>query len=230
MASIVLLLDYFKKRYKNRQFKHIRNTVLLLCIGYFMVPVNIIAPLTEAYGWLCASLFAIGFQKKKTGLVLLSFVLAAFSRETFLLYAVFFLGLLLLLQRKRLKHLYKVIICWIGLAVTMYLLVLLLRYQVDIAQGSSKHFSFVYFSGIKHNILDFIFQAVLSQLLLVLIFRNIFKRSKQLFFPLLIPLLAALFIIDNGIGRVIGECVPLLIFCSIEQSNWHNETSASAVA
>jgi hypothetical protein len=129
VTAITLIIAYIQKQVPDDKSAYF--TVIALCLGYFMFGLNIVAPLTQGYGWLATTIIAIGLLERKYIWLLTGTIIALFSRETVLVFFAMF-TIIVYLQHRQLSMLRSFI-----LFVTALCALLLLRLFLQLAmQGN----------------------------------------------------------------------------------------------
>ncbi len=209
VLSIALILYHVLSSNKPDD-EPIAYVILAYFLGYFMTPTNIIAPLTQGWGWLACTIITIGLINRTYMATIAGIIIALFSRETlFIFFMVFSLSYWLTNKEIRKDFFLPKIVIVILLAVmVLFTLRLLFTY------GNEHQLSAIYllnqtFSNIKPG--DYLFQTFLCQGVLIYALVKLFKKSKELILPYTVSIIAILLISGSGAGRIIGESFPFVI-------------------
>ena len=211
ILAIAIIISYLKKLMPGKKDHEIYFPVLALSLGYFMVPLNVIAPLTQGYGWLTVALITIGFLERKLLVIACAALVAAFSRETVLIFftlIVFFKIVFDAVAKKRGPLLLQSLVVFLILFVTLYLL------RTNFTHGNEGQFSLIYLLGKTINYehkTDYIFQAFITQGLLIFLVLSLWSKAKKTMGIYLCSMLVIILIGGNGVGRIIGESYPFLV-------------------
>jgi hypothetical protein len=210
-VSILLIVTYIRKHDgQNKLF-----TVLALSMGYFMVPISVVAPLTHGYAWLACVLMAIGLIEKKAWYLLSAIILSFFSRETVILFFSLFVALLFIINRN--NHFYRnasvlLLLSTACFFVTRKFFVHGYEYQLSFPHSASDIMGYALSA-------DFLFQTFVTQGAVAFLCYHLYRRSRNLSLIYISSLFAIILfcivIMVAGAGRIIGESYPLLIvlFC-----------------
>ncbi len=208
VVGLALLTGYLQKQTGS---KDVLFKVMALSLGYFMLQLNIIAPLTQGYGWLAAILLSIGLLDKRYPLLLAGTFIGLFSRETVVLFFMVFAGGYAFYCYRR-----KVETRFYRNAVLIFFcsLLLLMGLRVGFTTGNTAQLSPLYL--LKETIgavfsADYLFQAIFTQGLLVYLYIHLYRTAKPLALAYGAALLVILLIGGFGVGRIIGESYPLLV-------------------
>jgi hypothetical protein len=206
-VSLALIVSYIRRSGGGGQV----FTVLALAVGYFMVPITVIAPLTHGYAWLACVLIAIGMFEHRMWLILLGAALSFFSRETVIVFFCPFAFACYAFNRD-IRFYRNAGVVLLLFAISFYLTRRLLipghEEQLSVSRSTTTMLQYA-FSG------DFIFQTFLTQAAVAFLCYRLFRRSKQLFAAYMISvaviIIICIVVLLAGVGRIIGESYPLLI-------------------
>jgi len=218
VVALTLLIRYIRKKVPGQPNVH--YTVLALCLGYFMLTLNIIAPLTQGYGWLAMVLLSIGLLEKKYRPVLTGTLIAMFSRETVLLFFIIFSAGYWFYERR--QHAPATFVRNIVLILLAGLVILLLI-RTGLTEGNARQLSITYLiSQSVHSFFtyNYLFQSILTQGLLFYLAWALYKARRPLAIVYGIGCLFIMLIGGAGVGRILGESYPLLVilYCLYGQS------------
>lgn len=208
VLGLTMMIRYLRKHagVNNAHF-----TVLTLCLGYFMFSLNIIAPLTQGYGWLATILLSIALLNKRYALLLTGLFIALFSRETVVLFFMVFTGVLAV-------HSYHKKTSFVfarnAAVISFSSLLLLLSLRLAFTSGNASQLSITHLLNETWQAIftaDYLFQAVLTQGLLIYLYSRLYISAKPVAVIYGVALLAIMMIGGFGVGRIIGESYPLLV-------------------
>jgi len=89
VLSIALILYHVLSK-NNLDNPNIVLAILAYFLGYFMTPTNIIAPLTQGWGWLACTIISIGMVNRQYLTTIVGILIALFSRETLFVFFMVF--------------------------------------------------------------------------------------------------------------------------------------------
>jgi hypothetical protein len=209
VVGLTIMIRYLRKQTGINTNVHF--TVLALCLGYFMLSLNIIAPLTQGYGWLATIVLIIGLLNKKYVLVLTGLLIALFSRETVVLFfMVFAIGLAIYNYRRKVSFSFAR-----NAAIVSFLsLLLLLSLRIAFTSGNANQLSITHIlseTGRAMFTADYLFQAILTQGLLIYVFSRLYVLARPIAIMYGLALLVIMLVGGFGVGRIIGESYPLLV-------------------
>jgi hypothetical protein len=211
IIAIALVISYLVKTGMFSSTKAVYLPVMAFSLGYFMVPVNIIAPLSQGYGWLVAVLLSIGLISRSMGYIVAGSVLAIFSRETTLLFFI------LLFAATAIHHLiYKIKNAFVykGLLTMLGIFMCLLFLRSGFTHGNEAQLSPLFLikkslSAITRE--DYIFQAFFTQGLVFFLAGLVYIKYKTHAIIYLCAIAGIVLIGGFGVGRIIGESFPYLV-------------------
>jgi hypothetical protein len=177
--------------------------------AWFFFPSGIISPLTYAWGWLASSLFVIAFLERKLVLTCAACLLALFSRETTVVFAIVLFSARLLVEESHrsadVKSIFVMAASGLG-----YLLI-----RVGFTSGNEHQidpYSLLEALLSFNPSRDYIFQSFLSQgLLVLLLVSTAVKRPwEAVYLSLAVVAITVLGIATNesGLALLYGETLP----------------------
>ena len=193
----------------------------MLCTGYFYFSQNVIAPMTEGYGWLGLVLFVIAALHRSVLLVVVACGLLLFSRETALVFILPFASVLAYATwtQTRARRF------WVASLVvaTLSILAVVAIRSSGWVSGNPQQIAMGGFVGHVAEILPhsgLLFPVVVAQLELALILGILALRARAEAFAALLGLGALLLVgaaagLSTNLGRILGEPVPALALLAI---------------
>jgi len=211
IIAIALVISYLVKTGMFSSTKAVYLPVMAFSLGYFMVPVNIIAPLSQGYGWLVAVLLSIGLISRSMGYIVAGSVLAIFSRETTLLFFILLFAATAIYQvvnKIRDGFVYK------GLLTMLAVFICLLLLRSGFTHGNEGQLSPLFL--VKKSLIaitrdDYFFQAFFTQGLLFFLTGLVYLKYKTHAIIYLCAIGGIILIGGFGVGRIIGETFPYLV-------------------
>ncbi|MBS1779951.1 MAG: hypothetical protein JST70_11540 [Bacteroidetes bacterium] len=184
---------------------------IALCSGYFMVPVNIIAPMSQGFGWLASVLLSIGIFSSRYRYIIIGGLIGIFSRETTVLFFIVLstiTGAAFYITKRKSSFFFTTAVILLGLFVTLLLL------RIYFATGQERQFSLLYLVGKTFDSAtkaDYLFQAFLTQGLLFFVLALCYKKDKSRTIYYVGAAVFILLIGGFGAGRLLGETYPYLV-------------------
>ncbi|MBN9483714.1 MAG: hypothetical protein BGO70_08920 [Bacteroidetes bacterium 43-93] len=210
--AAVALIIWFVVTYGHLQKSNfIYFSCIALCSGYFMVPVNIIAPMSQGFGWLASVLLSIGIFSARYRYIIIGGLIGIFSRETTVLFFMvlsIISGVVLYMTKRKPSFFFNTSFILLGLFVT------LLLFRINLTTGQEKQFSILYLIGKTFDSAtkaDYLFQAFLTQGLLFFLFTLCYKKDKRRTINYIAAAIFILLIGGFGAGRLLGETYPYLV-------------------
>ena len=210
ILSIVLILYHVLGSNKQDDDENKVFVILAYFLGYFMTSTNIIAPLTQGWGWLACSIITMGIMKRHYLTLITGIVIALFSRETLLVFFMVFSISHWWANKEGRKDMFlpKIVIMIFMACIGLFTLRLLFTH------GNENQLSIIYllkqtFTNINPG--DYLFQTFLCQGVLIFALVKLFKKSKELIIPYIVAISVILLISGSGAGRIIGESFPFVI-------------------
>ena len=209
VLSIALILYHVLSK-SNPDDENIVFAILAYFLGYFMTTTNIIAPLTQGWGWLACCIITIGLANRHYFTTLIGILIALFSRETLFIFFMVFTIISWLLNTEGRKDLFlPKIALLILLSVIVHFIL-----RVLFTHGNENQLSPIYLlkqTFLSINPGDYLFQTFLCQGVLIYALVKLSKKSKEIMLPYLVSIIAILIISGSGAGRIIGESFPFVI-------------------
>jgi hypothetical protein len=221
ICSIAIIISYLKKLWPQKENAAIYFPVLALSLGYFIVPLNVVAPLCEGYAWLAGTLLTIGLLERKVLLSVIGILIALFSRESLIiLFAamLFFKIAYDLTRQKKDGFLITIFICLLF----SFGLYLLMRTNLTTGhehQLSGNPLTKAWAAVNRNNIKEYVFQNFIVQGLLLYLAYHLYRISKFLFAIWLGSMLVLTIVGTSSgpgiycVGRLLGEsyCFLMLV-------------------
>ena len=193
---------------------------LMLSTGYFYFTVNVVAPMTEGYGWLGLTLFVIAGLHRSVGIVLLACLVVLFSRET----ALIFMGPFALVIAVATRTTAEDRRFWVkaASAATVALLSYLWIRNTWIEGNPAQVTLGAYTDHLGRSRLvgDFLFPALVAQADLLLILGLLVFRDRMTALAAVAGMVTLFAVgttvgLMSNLGRVLGEPVPALALLAI---------------
>jgi hypothetical protein len=197
------------------QHKARRNDILVsfsflgIMLSYFYLPFSFIAPLTYGWGWLVSVILTIGLLEKGLLLMCLGCIMALFSRESVLVFALAFSTVAWASFGRRSKFYMQSSVMLAASCAT------LLGLRVFLVHG---HENQINLTSVIANVLaftpteNFVFQNIVAQAMFIALVLSLSKTHRSYALALFVAFMAVVVLgIGTGItgpGRVIGEALP----------------------
>lgn len=199
---------------------------IALCSGYFMVPVNIIAPLSQGFGWVASVLLSIGILSHRYRYIIIGGLIGIFSRETTVLFFIILsmiTGGRLFITKEKSSFFFKTSLILLGMFVALLLL------RINLTTGNELQFRVSHLIGKTFDSFtrtDYFFQAFLTQGLLFFLAALCFKKDRLRTISYLCAAGFILLIGGFGAGRLLGETYPYLVLLYLMPSTNLNSVNA----
>lgn len=194
---------------------------IALCSSYFMVPVNIIAPMAQGFGWVASVFLSIGIFSSRYRYMVIGGLIGIFSRETTVLFFAVLCaitGVSHYLMKGKSSFFFRASLLLIGFLVALLLL------RINLATGNEQQFSVSYLVGKTFDNAtrsDYLFQAFFTQGLLFFLAVLCYKKDKRLVLHYFCAAAIILLIGGFGAGRLLGETYPYLVLLYLILSTNH---------
>lgn len=193
----------------------------MLCTGYFYFSQNVIAPMTEGYGWLGLTIFAIAALHRSILLMVIACVVLLFSRETALVFILPFASVLAYATWPQVRA-RRFWVTSLGAAALSIVAVVAIR-SSDWVSGNPQQIAPGGFADHVAHLLPqsgLIFPVVIAQLELALILGILAFRARTEAFAAFLGLGALLLVgaaagLSTNLGRILGEPVPALALLAV---------------
>lgn len=226
IVAVAIIIWYIISNGYLQKNNTIYFSCIALCSSYFMVPVNIIAPMSQGFGWVASVLLSIGILSGRYRYIIIGGLIGIFSRETtvlfFIILSIVTSGSFFITKRK-FSFFVKTSFILLGLFVTLLLL------RINLTTGNERQFSVSHLIGKTFDSFtssDYFFQAFLTQGLLFFLAALCFRKDRV---RTLIYLCAATLIMligGFGAGRLLGETYPYLVLLYLIPSTNLNSVNA----
>lgn len=226
----VAMIIWFVVTYGHQQKNNTTYFVCIaLCSSYFMVPVNIIAPMSQGFGWVASVLLSIGIFSRRYRYIIIGGLIGIFSRETTVL---FFIILSLItsssffITKRKSSFFVKTLFILLGIFVALLLL------RINLTTGNERQFLLSHLIGKTFDSFtstDYLFQAFLTQGLLFFLVALCFKKDRLRTLNYLCAAGFILLIGGFGAGRLLGETYPYLVLLYLIPSANQSFTNGTKV-
>ncbi len=225
--SLIIIAVYLKKKQPEKTDDDILFPIIALACGYFMVPLNVIAPLTEGYAWLSLALLTIGLIERNLRVSAIAVLIAAFSRETVLIFFCVYTISLIFINRKDKGFLQYAIVVVASIVFAFGALMLI---RINYTHGFEGQLSISHLLSKTTESLqtkEYLFQAILTQGLLAILLFRLFRKDKKLATIYMCTIVCIIAIGGFGVGRIIGESFVFVMLLLMIEDKARQRLSAS---